>query len=78
MFGNTRVNEEDGKYSLTITFLSLELMFLHTLRMSGTRKMDGGDDGYIKILVRKLERKISLSSLRRKREVNVKIYTAGT
>ena len=49
LFGNTRVNEEGGKYSLTITFLSLALMFLHTLKTSCTRSMDGGDDGYIKI-----------------------------
>jgi hypothetical protein len=50
ILGNTTVNEEAGKYSITITFLSLALMFLHTLRMSGTCSMDGGDDGYIKFL----------------------------
>jgi hypothetical protein len=49
MFGNATVNEKGGKYSITITFLSLALMFLHTLRMSGTRSMGGGDDGYTKI-----------------------------
>jgi hypothetical protein len=54
LFGNTRVNEEGGKYSLTITFLSLALMFLHKLRMSGTRSMDGGDDGYINIFGKKV------------------------
>jgi hypothetical protein len=48
MFGNTRVNEEVGKYTITIPFLSLALLFLHALQMSGTRSMDGGDDGYIK------------------------------
>jgi len=48
VFGNTRVNEEDGKYSITISLLSPTLMFLHTLQMSGTCSMDAGDDGYIK------------------------------
>jgi hypothetical protein len=54
LFGNTRVNEEGGKYSVTITFLSLPLMFLHTLRMSGTRSMDGRDEGYVKISGKKV------------------------
>jgi hypothetical protein len=48
-FGNTRVNEEGGKYSITIAFLSQALMFLDTLWLSGTCSMDEGYDGYINI-----------------------------
>jgi hypothetical protein len=48
-FGNTRVNEEGEKYSITISFLSQVLMFLDTLWLSGTCSMDEGYDGYINI-----------------------------